>query len=368
MASSNESPTSSARVLQPETLAVSAGRPARHPDAPLNQPIVPASTYIGGDGTDWVGYGRYGNPGWSALEEAVGTLEGGGSALAFASGMAAAAAVLASIPADAIVVIPKHCYLGVASLAEEYRQRHGLTVRTVDITDTEQVLAAADGARLIWLESPANPTMEVADLAAISARRPDGCLLLVDNTFATPILQRPLSAGADIVLHSATKFLSGHSDALCGMLIFAEGQDELWAAAESARRLHGATPGVLEAYLVLRGIRTLSVRVRQAEASARTLVEVLAGHSLVQRVRYPGWGSMLAIELPDADTADTMINSLQLWVHATSLGGVESTLERRRRWPSELPSVPEGLIRMSVGIEHVADLAADLKQGLDAAV
>ena len=367
MASRSESPTDTHRFLRPETLAVSAGRPQRSPDAPLNQPIVPASTYIGGEGTDWVGYGRYGNPGWSALEDAVGALEGG-SALAFASGMAAAAAMLASIPADAVVVIPEHCYLGIASLAEEYRQRHGLTVRTVDITDTEQVLAAADGARLIWLESPANPTMEVADLAAISARRPDGCLLLVDNTFATPILQQPLSLGADVVLHSATKFLSGHSDALCGMLIFADGRDELRSAAESARKLHGATPGALEAYLVLRGIRTLSVRVRQAEASARELVDFLSEHSLVGRVRYPGFGSMLAIELPDASTADTMINSLRLWVHATSLGGVESTLERRRRWPSELPSVPEGLVRMSVGIEHVDDLIADLGQALDTAV
>ncbi|QDP98848.1 cystathionine gamma-synthase [Microlunatus elymi] len=348
----------------PDTIAISAGRPERRPDAPLNQPIVPASTYVGGDGTEWVGYGRYGNPGWSALEDAVGALEGG-TALAFASGMAAAAAVFSSIPPDAVVVIPEHCYLGVASLAHEHAQRHGLTVRTVDITDTERVLAAADGARLIWLESPANPTMEVADLAAIAAGRPDGCLLLVDNTFATPILQQPIGLGSDIVLHSATKFLSGHSDALCGMLIFADGREELLEAAESARKLHGATPGVLEAYLVLRGIRTLSVRVRHAESTARTLAETLAEHPLVERVRYPGFGSMLAIELPDASAADTMINSLRLWVHATSLGGVESSLERRRRWPSELKSVPEGLVRMSVGLEHVDDLIADLRQALD---
>jgi cystathionine gamma-synthase len=348
------------------TLAVTAGRPERVPDAPLNQPIVPASTYVGGPGTDHVGYGRYGNPGWTALEEAVGALESG-TALAFASGMAAAAAVFAALPADATVVIPRHCYLGVASLAEECHRRYGLTVRTVDIADTEEVLAAAEGADLLWLESPANPTMEVADVATIAARRPHGCRLLVDNTFATPILQQPLTLGADLVLHSATKFLSGHSDALCGILVFAEGQEAMLADAEAARRLHGGTPGVLESFLVLRGIRTLALRVRQAEASAAVLARVLQDQPAVQRVRYPGWGSMLAIELADAPTADAFVDALHLWVHATSLGGVESTLERRRRWPSELTSVPQGLVRMSVGIEHVDDLRADLVQALEAA-
>lgn len=352
---------------KPETLAVAAGRPDRIADAPLNQPIVPASTYVGGSGDDLVGYGRYGNPGWTALEDAVAALEGGHRALAFGSGMAAAAAVLAAVPANGTIVLPEHCYLGVAGLAEEYRQRHGLTVRTADICDTGAVLAAAEGADLVWLETPANPTMDVADVPAIADGLPDGCLLLVDNTFATPLLQQPLAQGADIVLHSATKFLSGHSDALCGILVFGGDDDDLVARAESARKLHGATPGVLEAYLVLRGIRTLPVRVRQAEANAKVLAGLLEGHPLVQRVRYPGFGSMLAIDLPDAATADTMIDKLRLWVHATSLGGVESTLERRRRWPSELASVPEGLVRMSVGVEHVDDLAADLMQALDAA-
>ncbi|GAB3925376.1 hypothetical protein GCM10027613_38210 [Microlunatus endophyticus] len=170
------------------------------------------------------------------------------------------------------------------------------------------------------------------------------------------------------MLHSATKFLSGHSDALCGILVFGSDTDaELVARAESARKLHGATPGVLEAYLVLRGIRTLPVRLRQAEASAKVLAGLLADHPLVDRVRYPGFGSMLAIDLTDAESADRFIGNLRLWVHATSLGGVESTLERRRRWPSELPSVPPGLVRMSVGVEHVDDLASDLLTALDLA-
>ncbi len=352
-----------AAAPQLSTLAVTAGRPARVPDAPLNQPMVPASTYVGGPGSDHVGYGRYGNPGWTALEEAVGALESG-TALAFASGMAAAAAVFSVLPAQARVVIPRHCYLGVASLAEEHRRRYGLTVHTVDITDTAAVLAAADGADLVWLESPANPTMEVADIAGIAARLPAGCRLLVDNTFATPVLQQPLRLGADMVLHSATKFLSGHSDALCGVLVFDPHQQSLYADAEASRRLHGATAGVLESYLVLRGLRTLPLRVRQAEGSARELARRLDAHPVVQRVRYPGWGSMLAVDLPDAATADAVVDALRLWVHATSLGGVESTLERRRRWPAELASVPVGLVRMSVGIEHVDDLWADLQQAL----
>lgn len=353
---------------KPETLAVAAGRPDRVPDAPLNQPIVPASTYVGGSDSDLVGYGRYGNPGWTALEQAVAALEGGTRAWSFASGMAAAAAVLAAIPAGGTLVLPEHCYLGVAGLAEEHRRRHGLSVRTVDITDSAAVLRAAAGADLVWIETPANPTMDVADLDAIAAGLGEGCLLLVDNTFATPLLQQPLAQGADIVLHSATKFLSGHSDALCGILVFGtETDDELVARIEAVRKLHGATPGVLEAYLVLRGLRTLAVRLRQAEASAKTLVGLLSDHPLVDRVRYPGFGSMLAIELPDGPTADALVDKLQLWVHATSLGGVESTLERRRRWPSELTTVPEGLVRMSVGIEHIDDLAADLRQALDSA-
>lgn len=374
---------------RPATLAVALGRPPREADQPLNQPLVPASTYVGAptphraDGQpDWMGYGRYGNPGWAALEEAVGALEGG-SALAFGSGMAAAAAVFGSLPPDAVVVMPQHLYLGVAGLAAEQAQRTGLQVRTVDIADTAAVLAAADGADLLWLETPSNPTMEVADLPAIVSGRPEGCLVLVDNTFATPLLQQPLALGADLVLHSATKFLSGHSDAVCGIVIFGSHQDQLRQSVEAFRRLHGAIPGTLETYLVLRGLRTLPLRLQQAQANAQQLAAMLADHPLVQRVRYPGlpddpfhqraqeqlvgFGSMLSIEFADAATADRFIASLQLWVPATSLGGVESTLERRRRWPGELPSIPEGLVRMSVGIEHVDDLAADLRQALQRA-
>lgn len=369
-------------ALHPESLAVAAGRPERVPDAPLNQPIVPASTYVGAANTDGpeIGYGRYGNAGWAALEATVGALEGG-RAVSFSSGMAAGHAVLELVPPQGILVLPQHCYLGVAGAARERAERQGLQVRTVSGTDTEAILAAGADADMIWVETPANPTMEVADIAAIAAGRGPNCLLMVDNTFATPILQQPFQLGADVVMHSATKLLAGHSDALCGIVVTAPDRDDLFSRVDGVRRMHGATPGSLEAFLVLRGIRTLAVRIRQAQQNAGALAELLAGHPKISRVRYPGlatdegyarataqmsgFGSMLSIELAGATEADALVAGLELWVHATSLGGVDSSLERRRRWAAELPTIPEGLIRMSVGIEHIDDLSADLLQALE---
>ncbi|HYP43685.1 MAG TPA: PLP-dependent transferase [Propionibacteriaceae bacterium] len=367
--------------VRPETLAVTTGRPERVLDAPLNQPPVFASTYIGTPevGGGEIGYGRYGNPTWQALEDAVGALEGG-RALTFASGMAAAHAVLELLPPAGTLVIPDNCYLGVSSAAAERAARYGLQVRTVNVADTAAVLAAADGADMVWLESPTNPTMEVADLPAIGAALRGRTTLVVDSTFAGPMAQRPLGTGADIVLHSATKFLSGHSDALLGALVVHEGDSGRYAALHATRSLHGATPGTMEAYLVLRGVRTLAVRLAQATANAGVLAERLATHPAVRRVRYPGlvddpghqvaartmsgFGSLIAVELADAEAAEQFVAATRIWVFATSLGGVESTLERRRRWPGELPTVAEGLVRLSVGIEHVEDLWADLDQAL----
>ncbi|HEY5979147.1 MAG TPA: PLP-dependent aspartate aminotransferase family protein [Microlunatus sp.] len=368
--------------LHPSTVAVHAGRPAPEPDAPLNPPVVFAATYVGVEpaGQSERGYGRYGNPTWSALEEAVGALEGG-AALAYASGMAAAHAALELVPAGGVLVLPTHCYLGVAAAAAERSDRDGLQLRRVDVADTEQVLAAAGGADLVWLESPTNPMMEVADLPALCGALRGRVTTIVDSTFATPLRQRPLELGADLVLHSGTKFISGHSDALLGLLI---GRDpDLMSRLEGVRKLHGAVPGTMEAYLVLRGLRTLPLRLNASEANAQVLAERLATHPAVTRVRYPGlpgdpgyavaaqtmsgFGSLLSLELTDGAAAIAFVQALDLWVFATSLGGVESMLERRRRWASELATVPEGLVRLSVGVEHVEDLWADLAQALDAA-
>ena len=368
--------------LRPETVAVTAGRPERVVDAPLNPPVVFASTYIGANdiGAAQLGYGRYDNPTWQALEQAIGALEGG-RALAFASGMAAAHAVLELMPPSAVVVIPHNCYLGVAEAVDRRAARYGWQIRRVNVADSTQVLAAAEDADLVWIESPTNPTIEVADLPALGRALAGESLFVVDNTFATPLLQRPLEYGADIVLHSATKLLSGHSDVLLGALVVKAHDTEISAALDAVRRSFGAAPGPMEAYLTLRGLRTLALRLAKAQASAQILAERLVTHRHVRRVRFPGlpddpghaiaqrtmsgFGSVISIDLADARTAETFVEGCSLWGFATSLGGVESTLERRRRWAGELLSVPEGLVRLSVGIEHVEDLWDDLARALD---
>jgi cystathionine gamma-synthase len=365
---------------RPETVAVTAGRPERRADAPLNPPVIFASTYIGGRDTDTnLGYGRYGNPTWQALEQAIGALEGG-RALIFASGMAAAHAVLDLMPPDGVIVLPHNCYLGVAQAIDQRAERYGCQVRRVDVANTTEVLAAAEGADLVWIESPTNPTIQVADLPTLGRNLPEGVLFVVDNTFATPMLQRPLESGADIVLHSATKLISGHSDVLLGVLVTKADDHRHFDALDEHRRSFGASPGPMEVYLALRGLRTLPLRLAQAQANAQILAERLVTNPRVARVRYPGlavdpghvvarrtmsgFGSLISIDLADAKTAEAFVANCTLWAFATSLGGVESTLERRRRWPGELLSVPEGLVRLSVGIEHVDDLWADLAQAL----
>jgi cystathionine gamma-synthase len=367
--------------LRSETLAVTSGRPEREVDAPFNQPAVFASTYVGSHHPDDgdLGYGRYANPTWQALERAIGGLEGG-RALTFSSGMAAAHAIIELLPAGATVVLPTSCYLGVSALVDQRAALLNWTVRRVTVSDTAAVLSAAEGADLLWIESPTNPTIEVADIPAVAAAASDTAVVVVDNTFATPLLQQPLSQQAHLVLHSATKLMSGHSDALLGAVVVRSDLDDLYDRLQATRRLHGAVPGVMESYLVLRGLRTLALRLERAQENATVLAERLDRHPAVCRIRFPGlpndpghnvasrtmagFGSLMAIELADAATANAFIDRLQLWVHATSLGGVESTLERRRRWRSELRTVPEGLVRMSVGIEHVEDLWSDLEDAL----
>jgi cystathionine gamma-synthase len=363
-------------------VAITAGRPSHVVDAPLNPPVVFASTYVGSHDTSaaHIGYGRYGNPTWQALEQAIGAMEGG-RALTFASGMAAAHAVLELIPPSGVLVIPNNCYLGVAEAIDRRAARYGWQVRRVKVADTTEVLSAAEDADVVWIESPTNPTIEVADLPTLGENLSPSSLFVVDNTFATPLLQRPLEFGADIVLHSATKMLSGHSDVVIGAIVTRANDTQTFDALDAIRRSFGAAPGPMEAYLALRGLRTLPLRLAQAQASAQLLAERLVAHDTVQRVRFPGlptdpghdlahrtmsgFGSLISIDLPNAKMADAFVAGCSLWVFATSLGGVESTLERRRRWKGELQSVPEGLVRLSVGAEHVEDLWADLAQSLD---
>ena len=248
---------------------------------------------------------------------------------------------------------------------QEREEQGRLRAVFVDITDTAAVAAACEGAAMVWFESPTNPALEVADIAAIArAAHEHGALVAVDNTFATPLLQRPLALGADVVVHSATKYISGHSDVLMGAVVAAS--DELADAAVHRRSLHGAIPAPLETFLALRGLRTLPVRLERAQATAQELVRRLADHPALDEVRYPGFGAIVSIVVRGgAEPADALVQRTRLWVHATSLGGVESTFERRRRWALEQPTIPEGLVRLSVGLEHVDDLHRDLAEALD---
>jgi cystathionine gamma-synthase len=347
--------------FSPDTLAVTAGRPEHLPDSPLNPPLVMASTYVAGGETE---YGRYGNPTWTAFEDVLGRLEGG-RALAFSSGLAAISTVLELVGHGETVVAPRHCYLGTLAQLADLEQRGRVVARLVDITDTDAVVAACDDAALLWLESPTNPAMEVADVEALCAgAHAAGVTVVVDNTFATPMLQRPLDLGADVVAHSATKYLAGHSDVVLGALVTRD--EATFQAFDNRRRGFGAIPGPFETWLALRGMRTLALRVERAQANAQELATRLRTHPVVEEVRYPGFGGMLSVVVRGgAEGAETLTHSTSLWVHATSLGGVESTLERRRRWAGEPDSIPEGLVRLSVGIEDVEDLWRDLSTTLD---
>jgi cystathionine gamma-synthase len=386
--------------------------------------VVLSSTFH--QGGDLI-YGRDGNPTWSALEEAIGGLEGG-SAKVFASGMAAVAAVLEMLPVPGRVVVAGDAYNGVRRFLGDVAARGRIVFRTVDISDTDATLAACaevvgeehpnasaassgggptalrgeatgrvvDGAGaglpdrscrfgeggVLWLESPTNPLLAVADLEALVAGAHRlGMDVAVDNTFATPLLQRPLDFGADVVIHSATKLLSGHADVVLGAAVST--RSDMMEALENRRSLHGAIAGPWEAWLVLRGMRTLSVRLDRAQANAAELAVRLRDHRAVVAVRYPGlpehpghrlaarqmrgFGTMVAFDVAGgAVVAEAVTNAVRLATAGTSLGGVETLIERRARWSGE-QALPPGLLRLSVGIEDVEDLWRDLDAALQSA-
>ena len=346
--------------VKPETWVVMAGRPDPVPGAPLNTPVIAASTYVLGSGRM---YSRNeATEGWEAFEAMLGGLEGGG-AVAFSSGMAACAAVLGELPTGAHLVLVDDCYQGVAAIAEAGERVHGWRVERLSATDPLWLQRASE-ADLLWIESPSNPLLEVADLEAIcAAPRRAGTRLVVDNTFATPLLQRPLQLGADIVVHSATKLIGGHSDLLLGAAVTADsGQLE---RLREVRSRNGATPGMLECFLALRGSRTLALRLHHAQSSARQLAARLGDHGAVARVRYPGFGTIVSFECKDAGAADRACRATRIIRHATSLGGIETSMERRSIYPGQ-EHIPPGLIRLSVGCEDLGDLWGDLEAALSA--
>jgi cystathionine gamma-synthase len=264
-------------------------------------------------------------------------------------------------PMGAKVIAPTTAYTGIAVRLRELHDRGQIELTTCDVTETQMITDLLPESHILWLESPTNPLLEVADLEVLLTRaRNCGVTTIVDNTFASPVRQNPLSMGADFVLHSVTKILSGHSDLLMGAVITSD--RTAWEQLQVRRVLLGAMPSAFDCYLALRGLRTLFIRYEKSEFNAITLVSQLESHPNVSRVRYPGWGTIAAIEV--VGSADQVCESTRLWTYATSLGGVESLLERRRRWPLESHGVPENLIRLSFGIEHPDDLWSDLNQAL----
>jgi cystathionine gamma-synthase len=354
--------------------------------------VLSATFRAGGDAV----YGRDDNDTRAAFEAVLGGLEGG-TALAFASGMAAIAAAVETVPIGGSVVVAGDAYNGTRRLLRDAVGRGRLQVRSAAVDDTDATLAvcaevsgAGSGAGpdgfgsggLLWLESPTNPLLAVPDLAAlIEGAHRLGLSVAVDNTFATPLLQRPLDLGADLVVHSVTKLLAGHSDVLMGAAVTRS--PTLAELLARRRSLHGAIPGPFEVFLALRGVRTLGVRLERAQATAGELARRLAGRVGVTSVRYPGlpddaghqqarrqmrgFGTMVAFEMVGgARAAEAVCAGVEVLTPGTSLGGVETLIERRGRWEGE-SHLPPGLLRLSVGIEHLEDLWADLDQAIGAA-
>jgi cystathionine gamma-synthase len=328
-------------------------------------------------------YGRSDNPSYDQPEALITALEGGAASLLFASGMAAAAAVFDSLPPGSHVVAPRVMYWALRRrLAAAGNE--ALPVDFVDATSLDELRRAVvpGRTRLVWIETPANPLWSITDIAgAAEIAHAAGALLAVDSTAATPVLTRPLALGADIVMHSATKYLNGHSDVIAGSLTTGN-TDEFWQRLVAARSGGGAILGSFEAYLLLRGMRTLYPRVERAGRSAQQIAEAMAGHPRMAEVLYPGlpshpghavaarqmqggFGGMLSIRVRGgADAAIAAAARLELWKRATSLGGVESLVEHRASVEGEGSPVPPDLLRLSVGIEDPDDLIEDLKQAL----
>jgi cystathionine beta-lyase/cystathionine gamma-synthase len=359
------------------------GGTERAAGAPLGPPLVPTSVYVSqGEPGGGPGYGRNGNPGWAAVEAALAAIEGPGArAVTFASGQAASMALMLALAAgrDAIV-FPCDGYYNTRALAARLRP-HGARAAAVDLLDLDAVAAALrDGPAVLWAETPTNPLLRVADLTALAAvAAAAGAPFVVDNTVATGLLQQPLDFGATASVYSLTKSISGHSDVLGGAVVTRDAA--LADAVLSWRTDGGAIPGPFESWLVLRGLKTLPLRIERASSNALAVASFLAGHPRVTAVHYPGlspspaavrqlprgFGPLLSFELSGlAADADAVVGAARLIVPATSFGGVESSWERRARWPAE--TAPDTLIRMSCGVEPVADLLADLTAALEAGV
>lgn len=334
------------------------------------------------------GYARDDNPTFVHAERTIADLENGEECRLFASGMAAIAAIFYTLRPGSHVVLPDSMYWGAKSFLQTHCERHDINITEYDAGDANSIAAATDGhnsTQIVWVETPSNPMMHVTDIAlAAELAHTAGAMLCVDSTAATPVFTRPLDFGADLVMHSATKYLNGHSDVLIGAVVTRE-EHPLWQALVQERHDAGALPGSFASWLLLRGMRTLFVRVQRASASTQKIAEFLQQHKGVERVYYPGlsdhpgheiaraqmnggFGAMLSFDVVGGRSAALAVaGKLQLIISATSLGGVETLIEHRHSLEPEENQIPENLLRLSVGIEHVDDLIADLDYALQAA-
>ncbi|MGC2192937.1 MAG: PLP-dependent aspartate aminotransferase family protein [Candidatus Dormiibacterota bacterium] len=343
-------------------------------------PPLPMSVVFGHGNSRGYAYGRDHNENWERLEGALTDLEEGLGAVVFSSGMAAISAVVESCGIGPKVVVAQDAYLGSRELLGHLSQAGRCTTELVEATDLEAVHRACQDAALLLIESLGNPLLTVPDLQRCAElARAAGAITLVDNTFTTPLLVQPLRLGADAVVHSVSKYIGGHSDLMLGAVI--TNDSDLLSNLRYQRTNAGAIPGHLETWLALRGLRTLDVRLRRQTATAAQLADRLQGLPGVLRVHYPGlashpqhelavrqmksgFGAMLAVELDcGADAAERVCRATRIWTNSTSLGSVESLLERRGRWAGE-EYLPAGLIRLSVGVEDPEDLLQDLTQAL----
>ncbi len=374
--------------ISAETRVVHGSGSAAEPYRDLVPPVHLATTYErAGDGGYPGGrlYSRDQNPAYDPVEALLAQLEGGAAALLFASGLAAATAVLLALQSGDRIVAPQSTYWAWRNWLKEFAARWQLDLAFYDNSDVADLAArlAEAPTRLLWIETPANPTWEITDIAfAVEQARKTGTIVAVDSTAATPVFSQPLALGADIVLHSATKYLNGHTDVLAGALVTRE-DNGFWQRIRGNRNLGGAVAGPFEAWLLLRGLRTLFLRVRAASANAQRIAELLAQHPAVAEVLYPGlpshpghavaarqmhggFGGMLSVRIAAGEAAaKTVAARLRVFRQATSLGSVESLVEHRASVEGPGTHCPPDLLRLSIGIEAVDDLLADLRQALD---
>lgn len=374
-------------ALEPESLAAQALGWVDEVTHAISPPIHASTTFVRDADNQYRNgraYARADNPAFDQAEQLIARLEGGSHGALFASGMAAATAVFQALAPGDHVLAPQVMYWSLRNWLASFATRWGLQVELIDMTDPAAVRAALrpGKTKLVWIETPANPLWSITDIEATAAlAHAAGARVAVDSTVATPVLTRPLAIGADLVMHAATKYLNGHSDLLAGVLV-TKADDEHWQRVKAVRAQVGGTLGSFESWLLLRGLRTLYLRVRCASASAQRIAEHFAGHRHVQAVLYPGlrdapghavaarqmhggFGGMLSLRAKGGEAAAVATAAhVQLWKRATSLGGTESLIEHRASVEGTGTPAPADLLRLSVGIEHADDLIADLEQAL----